>query len=197
MSTLQQYDSMMQQQYANQGDIYKQVTSVLQPILQAGPDQTGFSAGEENTLNSQAIAGTAQNYQAAAKAVGEQTAAEGGGNAPVSSGAADEMKEQVAESAAQTESGEETQIQEQNYQTGRQNFENAEEGEMAVASGENPLGYAGAVTNQANATGTVANQIAEEDNSWVNAALGAAGSIGSSVIRENPGGIFGEQGEES
>jgi hypothetical protein len=191
MQTLQDYNSAFQQQYANQQAIYGKVSSVLDPILAAGPNQTGFSTGEENTLNSQAVEGTAENYAGAAKAVGEETAAEGGGNTPISVGGQTQLKQEVANSAAQTESGEETQIQEQNYATGRENFQNAEEGEMAIASGENPLGYEGAATNQANATGSEANAIASENNSWYNAAIGAAGSIGSSVISENPGDIFG------
>jgi len=186
MQTLQQYNDMMQQQYANQGAIFSKVSSVLDPILKAGPSQQGFSDAESNTLNAQAVAGTAQNYNSAAKAVGEETAAEGGGNSVIGSGAATQLKEEVANSAAQTESGEETQIQEQNYATGRENFQNAEEGEMAIAAGENPLGYASAATNQSNATATVANQIAQENNSWYNAALGAAGSIGSAVITPGP-----------
>lgn len=191
LATLQEYNQAFAQQYANQGAIYAKVSSVLDPILNAGPSQTGFSEGEENNLNAQAVAGTAQNYNAAAKAVGEETAAEGGGNSPLPSGAQTQLKQQVAESAAQTESGEETQIQEQNYATGRQNFLNAEEGEMAIAAGENPLGYASAVTSSENAAGNEANQIAQENNSWYNAALGAAGQIGSAVVNQNPGDIFG------
>jgi hypothetical protein len=191
MSTLQDYNSMLQQQYANQGAIFSKVSSVLDPILNAGPNQKGFSTAESNTLNAQAVEGTAENYAGAAKAVGEQTAAEGGGNNPLPSGAQTQLKQQVANSAAETESGEETQIAEQDYETGRQNFQNAEQGEMAIASGEDPLGYAGAVTSSEGAAGTEANQIAEENNSWYNAAIGAAGSIGSAVVSENPGDIFG------
>lgn len=191
LQTLQEYNSAFQQQYGNQQAIYGNVTSVLDPILKAGPNQQGFSTAEENTLNSQAVEGTAENYAGAAKAVNEQIGAEGGGNTPISTGGQTELKEEVAQSAANTESGEETQIQEQNYQTGRQNFENAVSGEMAVASGENPIGYEEAATGQANATGNEANAIAQENNSWYNAALGAAGSIGSAVVSENPGDIFG------
>jgi hypothetical protein len=191
MQTLQDYNAMMKEQYANQGAIYAKVSSVFDPILKAGPGQEGFTGAEKNSLNAQAVAGTAQNYNAAAKAVGENIASEGGGNTPITSGADEQLKEEVAQSAARTESGEEAQIQAQNYATGRANFQNAEEGEMAIAAGENPLGYASAATNQANTTGNIANQIAQENNSWYTAALGAAGSIGSAVVSENPKDIFG------
>jgi len=191
MQTLKDYNSAFQQQYANQQGLFNGITSVLTPIFNKGPNQQGFSTAEENTLDSQAVEGTAENYAGAAKAVNEQIGAEGGGNTPLSTGGQTELKEEVAQSAANQESSEETQIQEQNYATGRENFQNAESGLMAVASGENPLGYEEGATSQANATGTVANQIASENNSWYSAAMGAVGSTGSSVISENPGDIFG------
>lgn len=185
-ATLQQYDQMMQTQYANQTALYSKVNAVLSPILQAGPNQEGFSTAEKNNLNAQAVEGTAENYQSAAKAVNENLAGEGGGNSPLPTGGQEELKEQTAESAAQEESRQESEIEGADYQQGYSEFQNAEEGEMAIASGENPLGYAGAVTNQANATGNEANSIAQEDNSWVSAALGAAGSIGAAAIGKIP-----------
>lgn len=191
MQTMQDYDAAFQQQYANQGAIYSKVKSVLDPILSKGPNQEGFSDAEKNNLDAQAVAGTASNYSAAAKAVGEGIAAEGGGNAPISSGAADQLKEETAQSAAKNESDQETQITAADYTAGREEFQNAEQGEMSIASEENPLGYASATTSQGEATGTVANQIAQEDNSWYTAALGAAGGIAGHVIDQNPANIFG------
>lgn len=191
LQTLQDYDAMLKQQYANQGAIYSQVKSVLDPILNAGPGQKGFSAAEKADLNAQTVEGTAENYSAAAKAVNENLAARGGGTNPLPTGAETQLREEVAQSAAQTQSNEEAEVEEQDYATGRQNFLNAEQGEMAIASGENPLGYAGAVTNSEEAAGSIADQIAKENNSWYTAALGAAGSIGSAVVAENPKDIFG------
>ena len=43
-------------------------------IFSMGPSQKGFDQSEENTLNAQAVEGTAENYSQAAKAVNEQTA---------------------------------------------------------------------------------------------------------------------------
>jgi hypothetical protein len=191
MQTMQEYDTMLQQQYGNQQAIYGKVSSVLDPILRAGPSQQGFSTAEKNTLDAQAVGGTAQNYSQAAKAVGAQIGAEGGGNSVISSGANEELRAEVAESAAQNESNEEAQITAQDYATGRQNFQNAEQGEFEIASGDNPLGY-GSLENTAESnTGSEANSIAQENNSWYTAALGAAGEIGGAVVGENPGGIFG------
>jgi hypothetical protein len=178
LQAYQQAQQMTAEEYADQKAIYAPMESQFQSIFAMGPDQEGFSGGEKADLNAQAVEGTATNYGEAAKAVGEKLAAEGGGNAEVSSGGADELKEQVAESAAQSESSQETQIEEADYNQGRQNWQAAGEGLETIASGENPLGYENAETSSGSAAGTTANQIAEEDNSWINAAIGAAGSIG-------------------
>lgn len=108
----------------------------------------------------------------------ESLAAEGGGDADVTVGGQQEMQSQVAESAAGMESQQETQIVQADYNQGYSEFQNAEEGEMAIAAGENPLGYAGAATNAENAAGSEANAIASEDTSWENALIGAAGTVG-------------------
>ena len=178
VQTMQDYDAQQAKQYANQTALYAQVKSVLDPILQAGPNQQGMSQAELNTLNGQAVEGTALNYSSAAKAMGENLAAEGGGNNPLPSGAQAQLQEEVANSAAAQESSEETQIQGANYQQGEQNFANAEQGEMAIAAGENPLGYTSAVNSADTAAGNEANAIAQENTSWINAGLGAIGAIG-------------------
>jgi len=174
----QQAQQMTAEQYADQKAIYGPMTSQFQSIFDKGPDQEGYSAGELEDLDSQAVEGTAQNYSQAAKAVGEQTAAEGGGTNPMPTGAQDELKEDVATSAAGQESNQETQIKSNDYAQGLADWQNAAGGLESIATGENPLGYENAETSAGTAEGTTANQIAEEDNSWINAAIGAAGDIG-------------------
>jgi hypothetical protein len=170
--------TMTAEQYANQQAIYGPLTQQFQSILAKGPDQQGFSAGEEEDLDAQAVEGTAENYQAAARAVGEQTAAEGGGTNPLPTGAEAELKEQVANSAAQTESGEEEQIQQADYGQGRQNYQNAESGLLGIATGEDPLGFENAETSSAGAANSEANAVQSANDSWIYAALGAAGEVG-------------------
>jgi hypothetical protein len=189
------YQSAMQESqtaFGEQQDLLKQMEAVYNPILAKGPNQMGYSPEELATLNAQAVEGTAQNYQQAARAVGEQTAAEGGGSISMPTGAQTQLKQQVAQAAAQQESGEESQIQEAGYSQGYNEFVQAT-GALATASGDlNPAGY-GEMANQAGAAASsTANQIAQENNSWMNAALGAAGNIGSAVVNQNPGGIFGQ-----
>ena len=174
----QQAQQMTAEQYADQQAIYAPMEKQFQSIFAAGPNQQGFSTAETNDLNAQAVQGTAANYSAAAKAVGNSMAAEGGGDAYTPSGGADEIKQEVANSAAGQESQQETQIQEANYQQGYNEWGAAAGGLESIAAGENPLGYENAATSSGSAAGTTAEQIAQEDNSWINAAIGGAGAIG-------------------
>jgi hypothetical protein len=170
------------QTYGEDQALLQQMQSVYAPILAKGPNQEGFSAAETQDLNSQAVEGTAENYKQAATAVNESLAAEGGGTNPLSSGAQDELKQQVANSAAQTESGEESQIKQADYQQGYSEFQQAT-GALEDVSGQyNPTAYGNEAISAGNAEGTTANEIAQENNSWVNAAIGAAGTIGGAAI---------------
>jgi hypothetical protein len=181
LQTMKDYDAQQKTQYANQTALYSQVKSVLDPILNAGPNQKGYSTDELNNLNAQAKEGTAENYSAAGKAVAENLAAEGGGENSLPNGAQLQLKQETANSAAQEESKEESEITSSDYQTGRENFTNAEQGEMAIAAGENPTGYASNAINAESTAGSEANAIASENTSWINAAIGAAGAIGGGI----------------
>lgn len=164
--------------FSEQQGLIAQMKAVYDPILAAGPNQTGFSTAEENNLNAQAVEGTATNYAAGARAVGERQAAEGGGSTAAPTGAQEEMQQEVASRAAQQESSEESQIQQADYAAGHQNFQEAT-GALATVSGElNPTAYMNAATNAGSAAETTMNQMNEEENSWVAPVLGAVGAIG-------------------
>ena len=175
---------MTQQQYANQQAIYGPMVSQLSSIYAKGPDQQGFSGAETADLNAQAVEGTAENYGAAARATGEAEAGEGGGTNPLPTGAQSAIQSGIATSAAKEESSQENQIVSANYAQGNNEWNAAGSGLEAIAAGENPEGYESNETSAGSAAGTTANQIASEDNSWVNAALGAAGSIGGAVVNQ-------------
>jgi hypothetical protein len=110
--------------------------------------------------------------------VNENLAAQGGGNELIGSGGAAQLKAETAQSAAGELSREQTQIKEADYEQGYKQWMNAGAGLESIAAGENPLGYEGAATSAGGAAGTTADQIAQQQNSWINAALGAAGAIG-------------------
>ena len=133
-------------------------------------------------MNAQAVEGTAANYKQAATAVNEHLAAEGGGTNPLPSGGQEQLQQEVANSAAANESNQETQIQEANYAEGARQYGAAASGLEGIATGTDPLGYENAATASGSAAANTANQIAQEDNSWVNAAIGAAGTIAGAAL---------------
>ena len=122
--------------------------------------------------------GTAENYGSAAKAVNEQLAGEGGGTNPLPSGAQTELKQQVANSAAQSESQQETGILSSDYAQGYSEFQDATGGLLSIGTQLSPTAYTGAATGAGTAASNEANTIAAQQNSWLAPVLGAVGSIG-------------------
>lgn len=169
------------QEFGLDSSLYKELTSAFAPVFDKGPSQEGFSAAEKTALDTQATEGVATNYQSAAKNIREQEAAEGGGNVAIPSGQEAEINAEVAQSAAQQQSSEENQITQADYQQGFQNWESAAQG-MLSAPGVfgNSAAAANAATSGGSAASSTANQIAQENNSWVGAVTGMIGGIGGS-----------------
>jgi hypothetical protein len=168
-----------QQVFGEDQALFQKITSTFEPILEKDPNQQGFSQAELDTLNSSAITNTGRNYANAAKAVNEQIASQGGGNVFIPSGANNQLKEEVATSSAALTSQEENQIQMAGYQQGYDEFKTAE----AALSGAGNVfssasAFSGDATNAGNAAANTANQIAQEDNSWMGAIGGLIGTVG-------------------
>jgi hypothetical protein len=86
--------------FGEQQSLLAKLRETYDPIIAKGPNQEGFSDAERNDLNAGAIDRTANNYSAAAKAVGENIAARGGGNMTMPTGAEDQMRAEIAASSA-------------------------------------------------------------------------------------------------
>lgn len=172
-----QLQTLTAKQYQNQQEIYAPMAAQFTSLLSKGPNAEGFSAPEKQALDAQATEGTAENYQHAAQATNESLATEGGGASPLTTGGEAQMKAQVAQSSAREQSQEESQIESADYTQGYDEWKDAGAGLETIASGENPLGYAGAATSSGSAAGTTAENIANEQNSWINAAIGAGGAV--------------------
>lgn len=167
-----------QQVFGNSSQVFSNLMSTFQPVVAAGPSQQGFSPTELSALNSQAITGVGQGYNNAKEAVGDQLAAQGGGTAVLPGGAGVGVRDSLAENAANQTSSELNQISQANYSTGRQNYLNAVQGEMAAPGVFGTAGsYAGEATGAGNSAANTANQIASQQNSWVQAVTGALGGI--------------------
>lgn len=155
------------------------LTKSFQPILDAGINQEGFSKPELTNLQGQATTGTGQIYSKAAGALAKAQGAEGGGTTYIPSGADRQQQLQLATSAAQTESGMQSNILAEDYATGRQNYMEAANVLGGVAGQYNPAGFANSATGAGSAASTTANEITQAGQSWmglVSGALGAAGT---------------------
>jgi hypothetical protein len=168
--------------YSESQGILNSLNAVFQPILENGPNQTGFSQAEDTSLNTEATEQTARNYASAEKALNDNMVAAGGGNNFIPSGAAAANKQALAATAAGTLSGEQNTILQQNYATGRQNFMNAAGTLSNAASTLNPVGTADAATSASTAAGNTANTIAAQGNSVWTSVFGALGGIAGQAV---------------
>jgi hypothetical protein len=166
--------------YANFSDISGRLNAQFAPIIAKGPNQFGFSDAELATLNSQAIEGTANEYNKAQKALNENEAALGGGNSNenITSGGAASLREELAATGAGVQSHELQGIQQAGYAQGYQEYQNAVNGEEAVAAGWNPNSFSSSANGAAGTANNEANAIAAEQSSVWGSVLGALGGIG-------------------
>ena len=165
--------------FGNASSVFNSLVNTFTPTIQAGPNQQGFSPAELSAMNSQAITGAGQAYKNAKAAVGNEEAAVGGGNVTLPSGVNEATDTGLAENAANLTSTELNKITQENYATGRSNYENAVNGLAGSINVFNTASTAGnAATSSGEAAANTANQIAQENNSWMSAAGGALGAIG-------------------
>lgn len=193
----QQFNSTLQQdlsqQFAGQNAILGTLQNTLNPIIAAGPNQFGFSNGEVNTLNSQAIQGTGQQYNNVKKALGEQQAAQGGGNSYLPSGATAAQQAGLATGAANQASNQLLGIQQAGYQQGHDTYESAIGQLGGVAGMYNPTGWAGAANTAGSNAFNQATTVAQENNAaspWnlVGGILGGAVGAGLDAFTGGLGG---------
>lgn len=173
-----------QQVFGQDSTVFNDLQASFAPIVAAGPNQQGFSAAENANLNSEAITETGQAYKNARQAVGEQQASQGGGNTgDVFTGSTNATNVNLATSAANQTASELGTITENNYATGRQNYANAAAGlEGATNSFNSATSSGNAATTSGSAAASTANEIAGQNNSWVNAVTGALGGIAGAAV---------------
>jgi hypothetical protein len=168
--------------FGDNSAILGHLNNILSPIAQAGPDQQGFGANELAALNTGTNEGVGRSYAKASQSLNNSIGAQGGGNEADPNGAADQRKQSLATSAADTMSNADLGITEANYSQGRSNFNNATAGLENVASQYNPNATAAAAnTSSATAFGDAqANQAAS--NAWVGDLTGLVGGLGGAAL---------------
>lgn len=187
------YTQMTQQAtqvFGSDSSVFQNLQQTFQPTIAAGPSQQGFSAAEQSSLNSQAITNGGIAARNAKQATGEAVAAQGGGNnAALQSGVDTGIEAQVNESAAENTANQLGTIQNANYAQGNQNYNNAVAGLAGSTNAFNSANAAGsAATGAGVASANTANQIATQNNSWMQAVSGALGGVGAAALGVATGG---------
>jgi hypothetical protein len=189
--------------YSNQISAYNKAYSQFQtitntlnqqfaPILQAGPGQMGYTPAELADLNTVASSGTASAYANATKALNEQMGSMGGGTSTVNatSGPAAAARAALASTAASQAAQQRLQIQSSGYDVGRQQYQQAVQGEESLAAGWNPNTFAGSTTNAGGLASSEANTIAQQQQSAWGTVLSAVGGVAGAALG-NPGALAG------
>jgi len=175
---MNQLQSQAGQVFGASSTVFQNLLNTFTPTVQAGPNQQGFSPAELAVRNSQAITNAGTAYKNAKAALGENNAATGGGNTGLPSGAAATEATELANAGANNTANQLNQIQEENYATGRQNYDTAVSG---LAQAPNVFGAAtsaaGAANNAGEAAANTANQISQQNNSWMSAVGGILGGV--------------------
>lgn len=173
-----------QQQFANQNAILQTLQTSFNPIIQAGPNQYGFSAQEDTALRTQSSEQTSREFANALTTQEESMAARGGGNDMLPSGAEAAIEANIRGQEASTESGRQLGITEAGYQKGTQDYWSAVNAESGVAKAYDPTGYiAGSNTAGENAFSS-ADKIYQEEQAaspW-GAIGGTLGGIAGAAI---------------
>lgn len=177
----QYYQTLMNQaksEYGFASQVFNDLFQSLNPIVEAGPNQEGYSPAELQNLESQNTTGTGEAYNSALKAINESRATQGGGNLALPSGVALKQRQQLATSSAEQEAKNRNIILTNDYDTGRQNYDTAVNQLEGATGVFNPATSSSGAANQGgSAAGETANEIAQASNSWVNAVSGALGGV--------------------
>src|SRR6185437_1587206 len=168
--------------FGDASQVFQGLMNTFAPIVNAGPNQQGFSPTELAAKRSAAITTTGQSFKNARQALGENLAAQGGGNTALPSGVAANEELQLANAGASQTANQLNEITTENYAQGRQNWATAVQGELAAPSVFGAAtGATGAGTQAGEAATTSQNDVAQADNSVLQGVLGAVGSIGGAV----------------
>jgi hypothetical protein len=158
--------------------VFNALQSTLLPTISKGPNQMGYSAGELASRQAGVITTGAQAAANAKSAIGNANAAQGGGNTGLTAGATTVEGANAAADIAQNTAAELNKVQAQGYDVGRQEYNEAIKGEEGSTEVFNPAtSAANAGTSAFGEAAKTANEVAQNQNSWVNAAIGALGSV--------------------
>lgn len=177
--------------FGNDSTIFNQMMKSYSGIIAGGPGQQGFSQAELNAKNSQAITNNANQYRNVAGAAKAGQAAYGGGNTVSGAGVTTAANLGIAEAAAGNTANELSNITQQNYEAGRQNFWNAASGEQQLPGVFNNLpGVDNAALGAQDANLKEQKSLDQAGNWWQKPVMGLVGA-GLNLASGGIGGVAG------
>ncbi len=162
------------------------LTKSLSPTVQAGPNQYGFSPGQDAAMRTQATEQIGAASQNATNSVRGAVAGQGGMNLP--SGSESAIESGLAQNESFQQAGAQLGITEKGYEAGRENYFQSV-GDLAQAPGqlENPATSAGtAAMGGAQGQMQGATDIANANNAWIAPVAGMIGSVAGAAIPHIP-----------
>lgn len=190
--------NIFMQQYAHQQQILGYLQGQLTPNINAGGQ--GYTPTQLATQRTAATDVNAEQYQAAQAALNNQVVDNSGGSKLTgSAGATTEADAALLNAEAQTQAAAQENITTNNANLQQQNYWNAIGALSGVAQQENPLGYAGASSNAANAVANLgnanANIIKATSINPLNTFLSSFGGTAGGILGQSTGlgisGLFG------
>jgi hypothetical protein len=183
-----QVTSQASQIFQGASSVFNNIVGSLQGIVNGGPSQQGFSAGQlsaENAAAENAGATEARNLKgAAASSVG----AIGGGNVATTSGATQDAVLSAEQKAASDTATAENQIQQADYAQGNENFWKAEQGEQGATQVFNPATTAAEAATGQQKTAFSSQQEMDNQSNW---AMNDIMKLGTSAVSAFAGGLGG------
>ena len=167
--------------------VFNDLKSTFLPTIKAGPNQMGFSPAELAARNAAAVNAGAQAGANVKAAIGNANASQGGGNTGLTAGATTVEGANAEADVAEKTAAELNKVQSEGYEVGRQQYNEAIKGYENAPGVFNPATEAAnAGTNAFGAANKAENDVSAQNQSWVNAAIGALGQVAGSAT----GGLF-------
>lgn len=172
--------------FAEAQNLFKELHTNMEIISAKGPSQEGFSAEEKAARNSQNINQTAAENKHVQQLIGEK-AGMTGATPGVESGVTEAVRAGAATAAENAMNTRGAKITEEDYAVGRENYNNAVRGEMALpAATMNPVSTAaGEVIGSEKVENEQADANAAASSSW----MGLVGGLAGSAVSGLSGGI--------
>lgn len=186
-TTIQQ---SMQTMFANQQNVISAFNTVFDPIIKAGASQQGFSPAELAARKTSVIENTSQQFANAKRAMQGSFASRGGGNEVLPSGVEVQAEGALAaDTAAKTAAGL-TNVDVTNWETGRQNFQEAVAAESGVMQGQGIASLAGTAVSGSKGAFEEQQQITAENDAASPWAMvgGILGSVAGTATKAYVGG---------